>query len=100
MLLCILVQLAAHARDGDGVRLYQSLYETGLRNQIPRSVIDDLVRIYSYDVDFQRKAQPGDSFEVLYSGDDEAGGDAQRAGIPSRRGEARPCFGSRRQRGW
>jgi murein DD-endopeptidase MepM/ murein hydrolase activator NlpD len=34
-------------------------------------VIDDLVRIYSYDVDFQRKAQPGDSFEVLYSGEEE-----------------------------
>jgi murein DD-endopeptidase MepM/ murein hydrolase activator NlpD len=56
--------------NGTGVRLYQSLYETALRNQVPRPVIDDLVRIYSYDVDFQRKAQPGDSFEVFY-GDDE-----------------------------
>ncbi|MGH6789030.1 MAG: M23 family metallopeptidase, partial [Pseudolabrys sp.] len=55
-----------------GVRLYQSVYETGLRNQIPRPVIDDLVRVYSYDVDFQRKVQPGDSFEVLYAGEDEA----------------------------
>ena len=52
--------------DGTGVRLYQSIYETALRNQIPRPVIEDLIRIYSYDVDFQRKAQPGDSFEVLY----------------------------------
>jgi murein DD-endopeptidase MepM/ murein hydrolase activator NlpD len=59
--------------DATAVRLYQSIYETALRNQIPRPVIDDLVRIYSYDVDFQRKAQPGDSFEVLYSGDEEAG---------------------------
>ncbi len=58
--------------DGTGVRLYQSIYETALRNQIPRAVIEDLVRIYSYDVDFQRKAQPGDSFEVLYAGEDEA----------------------------
>ncbi|MGZ8372607.1 MAG: M23 family metallopeptidase [Rhodoplanes sp.] len=57
--------------DGTGVRLYQSLYETALRNNIPRPVIDDLVRIYSYDVDFQRRAQPGDAFEVLYSGEDE-----------------------------
>jgi murein DD-endopeptidase MepM/ murein hydrolase activator NlpD len=57
--------------DGSGVRLYQSIYETALRNQIPRPVIDELVRIYSYDVDFQRKAQPGDSFEVLYAGEDE-----------------------------
>jgi murein DD-endopeptidase MepM/ murein hydrolase activator NlpD len=59
--------------DGTGVRLYQSIYETALRNQVPRPVIDDLIRVYSYDVDFQRRAQPGDSFEVLYSGDDEAG---------------------------
>src|SRR5436190_4201749 len=59
--------------DTTAVRLYQSIYETAMRNQIPRPVIDDLVRIYSYDVDFQRRAQPGDSFEVLYSGEEEAG---------------------------
>jgi murein DD-endopeptidase MepM/ murein hydrolase activator NlpD len=59
--------------DSNAVRLYQSIYETALRNQVPRPVIDDLVRIYSYDVDFQRRAQPGDSFEVLYSGEDDAG---------------------------
>jgi len=58
--------------DTTSVRLYQSVYETALRNQVPRPVIDDLIRVYSYDVDFQRKAQPGDSFEVLFSGDDEA----------------------------
>jgi murein DD-endopeptidase MepM/ murein hydrolase activator NlpD len=63
--------------DGTGVRLYQSVYETGLRNNIPRSVIEDLIRIYSYDVDFQRKAQPGDSFDVVYSGEDETTGGRQ-----------------------
>src|SRR5438045_1736128 len=57
--------------DTSAVRLYQSIYETAMRNQIPRPVIDDLVRIYSYDVDFQRRTAPGDSFEVLYAGDDE-----------------------------
>lgn len=57
--------------DTSGVTLYQSVYETALRNQIPRPIIEDLVRIYSYDVDFQRKVQPGDSFEVLYAGEDE-----------------------------
>jgi murein DD-endopeptidase MepM/ murein hydrolase activator NlpD len=56
--------------DGKGPRLYQSLYETALRNNVPKSVIEELVRIYSYDVDFQRKVQPGDSFEVLYSDDE------------------------------
>jgi murein DD-endopeptidase MepM/ murein hydrolase activator NlpD len=57
--------------DASGVTLYQSVYETALRNQIPRPIIEDLVRIYSYDVDFQRKVQPGDSFEVLFAGEDE-----------------------------
>ena len=57
--------------DGTGVRLYQSIYETALRNKVPASVIDDMVRIYSYDVDFQRKVQPGDFFEVFFAGDDE-----------------------------
>jgi murein DD-endopeptidase MepM/ murein hydrolase activator NlpD len=57
--------------DGKGVRLYQSIYETALRNHVPRPVIDDLIRIYSYDIDFQRKVQPGDSFEILYAGEDE-----------------------------
>jgi murein DD-endopeptidase MepM/ murein hydrolase activator NlpD len=57
--------------DGSGVRLYQSIYETALRNKVPQSVIDDMIRIYSYDVDFQRKVQPGDSFDVFYAGEDE-----------------------------
>ena len=57
--------------DGTGVRLYQSIYETALRNKVPASIIEDMVRIYSYDVDFQRKVQPGDSFDVFFAGEDE-----------------------------
>jgi len=57
--------------DGSGVRLYESIYETALRNKVPTSVIEDMIRIYSYDVDFQRKVQPGDSFDVFYAGEDE-----------------------------
>lgn len=57
--------------DGSGVRLYQSIYETALRNKVPATVIEDMVKIYSYDVDFQRKVQPGDSFDVFFAGEDE-----------------------------
>lgn len=57
--------------DGSGVRLYQSIYETALRNKVPANIIEDMIRIYSYDVDFQRKVQPGDSFDVFYAGEDE-----------------------------
>ena len=60
--------------DGSGVRLYQSLYETALRNNVPNSVIEEMVRIYSYDVDFQRKVQPGDSLDLLYADDENGDG--------------------------
>jgi murein DD-endopeptidase MepM/ murein hydrolase activator NlpD len=64
--------------DGSGVRLYQSIYETALRNKVPPSVIEDMVRIYSYDVDFQRKVQPGDSFDVFYAGEDEGSSSTEK----------------------
>src|ERR1700694_5916285 len=64
--------------DGSGVRLYQSIYETALRNQIPRSVINEMIRVYAYDVDFQRKVQAGDSFDILYAGEEETPGAESR----------------------
>ena len=63
--------------DTSTVSLYQSLWETALRNNVPKPVIEDLVRIYSYDVDFERKVQPGDSFDVLYSNDENGEGSAE-----------------------
>jgi murein DD-endopeptidase MepM/ murein hydrolase activator NlpD len=67
--------------DGTGIRLYQSIYETALRNHVPRSVIDDIIRIYSYDVDFQRRVAPGDSFEVLFASDDENASDNSKGEV-------------------
>jgi murein DD-endopeptidase MepM/ murein hydrolase activator NlpD len=55
--------------SGPGIRLYESVYETCLRNDVPRNVIADIIRVYSFDVDFQRRVRPGDNFEVLYSDD-------------------------------
>ncbi len=56
-----------------GVRLYESLYETALKNELPRETVDELVRIFGYDVDFQRRVSQGDSFEVFFGSDDENG---------------------------
>ncbi|MGZ3324549.1 MAG: M23 family metallopeptidase, partial [Xanthobacteraceae bacterium] len=67
--------------DGSGVRLYQSIYETALRNPVPPNVIEDMVRIYSYDVDFQRKVQPGDSFDVFYAGEDEGANASEKSEV-------------------
>jgi murein DD-endopeptidase MepM/ murein hydrolase activator NlpD len=67
--------------DGSGVRLYQSIYETALRNKVPAAVIEDMVRIYSYDVDFQRKVQPGDSFDVYFAAEDEGSVNADKTEV-------------------
>jgi murein DD-endopeptidase MepM/ murein hydrolase activator NlpD len=63
----------ADAEDNPGgMRLYDSLYETALKQEIPRPIIDDLVRIFANDIDFQRSASGGDSFEAFYDEGDEA----------------------------
>ncbi len=67
--------------DGRGVRLYQSIYETALRNKVPGNVIEDMIRIYSYDVDFQRKVQPGDSFDVFFAGEDEGPASSEKSEV-------------------
>ena len=80
----------AQRRRFSGVRLYQSLYETALRNNVPNTVIQELVRIYSYDVDFERKVQPGDRFDVLYCGRREQRRPAMRCAMPRSPSAARP----------
>jgi murein DD-endopeptidase MepM/ murein hydrolase activator NlpD len=67
--------------DGTGVRLYQSIYETALRNKVPANVIEDMIRIYSYDVDFQRKVQPGDSFDVFFAGEEEGANSGDKSEV-------------------
>ncbi len=43
-----------------------SLYVAGTRAGIPARVMAELIRVYSYDVDFQRDIQSGDAFEVVF----------------------------------
>ncbi len=43
-----------------------SLYEATEQAGVPASLLSEVVRAFSYDVDFQRDLQPGDRFEVLY----------------------------------
>jgi murein DD-endopeptidase MepM/ murein hydrolase activator NlpD len=59
--------------NGGGVRLYESLYETAMKNDLPRETVEELIRIFGYDVDFQRRASQGDSFEIFFGADDESG---------------------------
>jgi murein DD-endopeptidase MepM/ murein hydrolase activator NlpD len=54
-----------------GARLYESLYETGARHDLPRPLVDELVRIFSYDLDFQQRVHGGDNLEVIFTEEDE-----------------------------
>ena len=59
--------------SGSGPRLYQSLYETAARYDLPRATVEDIVRVFSYDLDFQRRIVGGDGLDVFYTYDDETG---------------------------
>lgn len=50
-------------RGGD---IETSLYLSARRHEIPNSVTERLIRMFSWDVDFQRDIHPGDRFETLY----------------------------------
>jgi len=43
-----------------------SLYGSAARSQIPSGIIADMIRVYSWNVDFQRDIRQGDKVEVLY----------------------------------
>ncbi len=47
-------------------KIETSLYGSAERAGIPASIIAELIRIYSWDVDFQRDIREGDKLEVLY----------------------------------
>lgn len=55
--------------------IYDSLYQTALEQEMPEAVINDLIRIFSFDVDFNAKVQPGDALELFYA-------DADRSAAP------------------
>ncbi len=57
-----------------------SLYDAAMKAGLPSSVIADVIRAYSYDVDFQRDIQEGDSFEVVYERLENADGELARTG--------------------
>ncbi len=59
--------------EGTGPRLYQSLYETAARHDVPRATVEDIVRVFSYDIDFQRRISAGDGLDLFYTYDEDAG---------------------------
>jgi murein DD-endopeptidase MepM/ murein hydrolase activator NlpD len=57
--------------DAPRPRLYESLYQTALSNGMSPELINQMVRIFSFDVDFNTRVAPGDTLEVVYSLDED-----------------------------
>lgn len=68
------------------MRVYNGLYEAALRNQVPKAIIDEMVRVVSYDIDFNKPVGPTDNFEVFYCDPNEPGGDGEVAYLSLRIG--------------
>lgn len=49
-------------------RIKSSLFESATAAGVPAQVIINMIKVLSYDVDFQRDIQSGDTFEVLFEG--------------------------------
>ena len=64
---------AGPRRDAEngGLSLYESFYQTALKQDVPKPIINEMVRAFANDVDFQRAAQPGDSVTAFMSDPDE-----------------------------
>jgi len=62
-------------------RLYESLYQTALSNGMSPELIDELVRVFSFDLDFNTRVQPGDRLEVVYSLDEDESESAEASEI-------------------
>lgn len=50
--------------------IYDSIYQTALEQDMPEPLIEELIRVFSFDVDFNSRVQPGDSIEVFYADTD------------------------------
>ncbi|WP_298817081.1 M23 family metallopeptidase [uncultured Roseibium sp.] len=50
--------------------IYDSLYQTALEQELPEEIINDLVRMFSFDVDFNARVQPGDALELFFTQSD------------------------------
>ncbi len=71
--------LATRAVRADGV-IRSSLYLAGRRADIPPTILAELIRIFSFDVDFQRDVQPDDSFDLMFDRHFDVSGNAVAEG--------------------
>ncbi len=58
-------QIITQYARSEGI-IQSSLYETALQAGLPLTVLMEMTRLFSFDVDFQRDVHPNDQFEVMY----------------------------------
>ena len=68
-----------HVRRGAGI-IDSSLFDAAQEAGVPMPVVADLIRTFSFDVDFQRDIQDGDAFEVLYERTESEDGEFVKSG--------------------
>lgn len=61
-------------------KIESSLFEAAQAADVPTEVVVELIRLFSYDTDFQRDVQPNDGFEVLYDQEMNESGEMVRTG--------------------
>jgi murein DD-endopeptidase MepM/ murein hydrolase activator NlpD len=66
-----------HAQFAD---IETSLYGSALRAGIPAQVVAEVIRIYSWNIDFQRDIRQGDHIEVMYEAKETKDGDYAKPG--------------------
>jgi murein DD-endopeptidase MepM/ murein hydrolase activator NlpD len=71
--------LVEHNRLAAGI-IDSSLFNAAQEAGVPMPVVADLIRTFSFDVDFQRDIQDGDSFEVLYERTENEAGEFVKSG--------------------
>lgn len=59
-------RVLTHETAGAKGVIRSSLYAAGDKAGVPVPILVDLIRIFSWDVDFQRDIREGDAFEVMY----------------------------------
>ncbi len=65
-----------------GGKIVSSLYQAAVDEDVPVGVLQRMILSYSFDIDFQREIQRGDSFSILYERFVDEAGDVVRYGLP------------------
>ena len=47
-------------------KITESIYENGRKSGVPLTILSEVIKLYSFDVDFQRDIQKGNTLEILY----------------------------------